>query len=1144
MIDLLAGTDNLWTIHAIGSPNFMHKVFTAIALLGEGGVLMRMGQIGFLVGLFVLCYRIATAAGSLVDVRQAMLAGVIFAAMFGTSTTVKLVGMVATPGSGGGADVRIVDNVPWGIAAIGAVISGTGVYLTRRMETAFRDPNAIPVTQGGFGRTAEILASVRQLSLDSVPNALPVYDAYKRSMLAYLRDCVMRARQFEVLSDHTIVSAPDPLSAIRWNNGLQDTRSWLVTLGGDSESVSCPIAHQLLTDKTGDMLAGLDPAYQHRFGGNTSESIGRALASVANRGAADAQTYVSGAMINALWLEAASGSSFGSMGNNNTLMIRSAIEQRRTQWVAEETAFLKAMRPMIGYFESFFYALSPFVAFLVGLGAMGLRMIVKYVSLTLAVALWMPVLAITNLYQITTLQDFFATQEQMANAGDSGIFSLSNNAAVLDQATEAMALASMIAAATPMLTLTLLFGGAVAATSLFSRLQGQDHLNERMVAPEPVAPAAAYAAAPGFQGNDALGLRHSGDEANAIRFDLGAQMQQSVRSLQADSRAAQTKAEQTWGRVFANNKQFEQVFSTALEHQLTDSSALAHNKGTAALERLGFDADERIQAIQTYVQSTGMDARGEVNAGVSVGRVLGFAASLFDSVARSVATSDGPADSGQAIATDPGKVSAASNADVRNTTSNSEVKGSSSKSSRMGDLGAEVRVGAGVSEQGQDSSAMGKGLVDSHHLSQEERKGVAQMLHHAVSEAMGASTQQAGKVGISEQVVSQLNESRNDMLQSQQAFEEAEQAAESFGVGQTMSLLTASTRIASLPEAERREIESSARVLGGDEAYRMNLAAIQSRALPGVPVDPEGQRAAASLLTLAGIGPGAAATEHTPGLAELTDERRQELVHALGLGSGIGGKVMQSDPMSGMSLRTGAPTFGSTLEVVEKGIDKSLIPSGTAVDGAISSVRDTVNAEREAMARQASHMDASYESAAAELRDQASSNMRQVRSEAGASVVDRMRDMSNDDAHMIAKMQQHLSAFDVTKRLIDDQVRGTLGVEPEFRDTLESYRREAEGQNIHGDYALAYAAAKFTVEHPLDVNAGIAAGYAKEFFADQVSDGDLPEAHGQAMIAKLLLTGELQQADYAALSVASGGMHAPEASVDQVIAWRPARGAQ
>ncbi|MBK8284182.1 MAG: conjugal transfer protein TraG N-terminal domain-containing protein [Ahniella sp.] len=163
-------TDNLWTIYSIGAPNFMHKVFTAIALLGEGGTLMRMGQIGFTVGLFVLVYRIATAVGSLSDLRQVFVAGVIFAAMFGTTTTVKLVGLVPSQGSGSAADIRIVDHVPWGIAAVGAVISGTGVYLTRRMETAFRDPNAIPVTQGGFGRTAEILASVRSLSLDSIPN--------------------------------------------------------------------------------------------------------------------------------------------------------------------------------------------------------------------------------------------------------------------------------------------------------------------------------------------------------------------------------------------------------------------------------------------------------------------------------------------------------------------------------------------------------------------------------------------------------------------------------------------------------------------------------------------------------------------------------------------------------------------------------------------------------------------------------------------------------------------------------------------------------------------------------------------------------------------------------------------------------------
>ncbi|MBK8284183.1 MAG: conjugal transfer protein TraG N-terminal domain-containing protein [Ahniella sp.] len=691
-------------------------------------------------------------------------------------------------------------------------------------------------------------------------------------MLAYLRDCAMRARQFEVLSDHTIAHAPEPLSAIRWNNNLQQTRSWLVSLSGESEAVGCGRAHDLLQQKSGDMLAGLDPAYQERFGSGTGESIGRALASVADRSAQDAQTYMAGALINALWLEASSGSSFGSMGNSNTITLRAALEQRRTQWISEETAFLKAMRPMIGYFEAFFYALSPFIAFLVGLGALGLRMIVKYVSLTLAVALWMPILAITNLYQVTTLQDFFATQQRMAQLAESGIFSLSNNAAVIDQATEAVALASMIAAATPMLTLTLLFGGAVAATSLFSRLQGQDHLNEKISTPDPVGAAPVYQSSPGYVGNDTMGLRRTGAEANAVRFDLGEQLQHSARSMHAQSRAATDAAMQTWSNVLSRNAVFEQVFASALEHQLTDATALSRNEGAQALDRSGVDLQERLHAAESYNQSTAMKGDATAMAGLSIGRLINAAQGQADSMQRSVAGAL-PSGSTEASA-GTGQVPNVNRA----TTAAPASRGGGGK---LADLGVQASASGEVRETGQDTTRMEKGLSDSRSLSTQQQKSVDMMMQHALSEAMKDSLQQASRFGISEQSQRQLARTASDLAQTSEAFEEAEMAAQRFDVGQSISLLAASERISNLPPEQRHDIQMLARSLGGDAAYSRNLQALRSGEMSGAPASAEGQDAAAALYTLAEIGPGVALTEHAPGLAGLANERREALTYAL-----------------------------------------------------------------------------------------------------------------------------------------------------------------------------------------------------------------------------------------------------------------------
>ncbi|AVP99149.1 hypothetical protein C7S18_19120 [Ahniella affigens] len=867
MFGLQVDGDSMWTIYSIGAPSFMHKVFTAVALLGEGGVLMRMGQIGFLVGLFVLIYKIATAAGSLGDLKQSLLAGVIFAAMFGTSTSVKIVGMV--PGPAGYANVYVVDHVPWGIAAMGGIISGTGVYLTRRMETAFRDADAIPVTQGGFGRTAEILASVRDMAAESIPNTLPAYSYYRMSMIHYLRDCAVRARHFEVLGDHSIVHAPDPLSAIRFENGMYRTQTWLRTLTGASEQISCPDAHDLLRSKRQDMLASMDPAYQQRFGHDARDALQRAFASLASQDAEAAQKYVSGAMINALWMEAASGSTFGSHGNNTVVMIRSALEQQRVQWSTEESIFVRTMRPMIGYFEAFFYALSPFIAFLIGLGAMGLRMIVKYVSLTLAVSLWMPILAITNLYQMTTLQDFFLLQERIAVQSGSGPFSLSNSLALVDQATGAVALASMIAAATPMLTLTLLFGGAVAATSLFSRLQGQDHINEKIAMPDPTSVGAVYQANAAFTGNDAYGARQTGQEANAIKFDVGNQLQQTAMSLRSKSEQSAQEANDIWSRNLARSTALQQQFISAFDRQLNESIAFNSNEGVQWLKQHGWSNDRIAAAAKENADQSTYGAEANLSGQASVSRVAGLLASGLSLLSRTA---------GQKAQTVIDSVA------------------------KVADVSLSGGVGYSASETQTEKTSSQVAHRDTHGRTEAEERAVLLVRQHAAASAIRDTAQNAASLGVTSQDTWQLSNSLKKVEQSGTAYQQAANNSATFGVGQSISALAASRNLAADP-ARAAEAEQLARALGSDSAFETNLSAIRRGGMLGMPEDESQQSAMASLFTLAGIGPGAAITSNIEGLSGLGSDRLEALSYVVGLTRGVAQPALRAEAHEFSGLR-------------------------------------------------------------------------------------------------------------------------------------------------------------------------------------------------------------------------------------------------
>lgn len=972
MLQPLLANDNVWTIYSIGAPNFMYKVFNAIAMLGEGGVLARMGQIGFLVGLFVLVYRIATAAGSLSDLKQSLIAGVIFAAMFGTTTTVKIVGMVPTPGGVSGGDVRVVDNVPWGIAAIGGVISGTGVYITRRMETAFRDPNAIPVTQGGFGRTAEILASVRSLSLSNIPNTLPVYDYYRRSMLAYLRDCAMRARQFEILSDNTIENAPDPLSAILWDNEVQETRSWLESMSGESVAMSCPDAHALLVSKQSDMASGLDPAYRARFGAGSQESIGRALASVANRGATDAQTYMAASMINSLWLEAASGSSFGSMGNQNTLMIRAALEQRRTQWAAEETVFLKTMRPMIGYFESFFYALSPFVAFLIGLGAMGLRMIVKYVSLTLAVALWMPVLAITNLYQITTLQDFFALQERMASDAGSGIWSLSNSATVLDQATEAVALASMIAAATPMLTLTLLFGGAVAATSLFSRLQGQDHINEKIATPDPVSAPPTFQAASQFTGSPTKGAIQTGAEQTDLTTNVGQVLAAATKSAQTQAQQSTSSANTKLASTLAANQERSEVFSEALKNQFSDSQAMSQNEALQTLISKGYSVNDVLQYLSSNSTSESLSESASGQVGVStkllstiVSKVAG---QIFDR--ESVGTAEPKPDKSVEKSERGG--------------STSTIKETAKALGKSVGAGLDVRLSARGEEQAATSGSNSSGLTDTKGMSMADSRLMQLARQEAIESAWDTSQQDMARLGVSASDSREISRGLAESVSKGRSYEQSATLTEQTGTTQSVPWLNWSKSVADDSSGFLSDLRSQASELGGEGALQANLAHVRQNS--GI-TDDRQALAYASLMTLEGTGPGAAVTENLPGLADREPERMQALAGAFGRYYAMGGPSDRGAASANEGVGLGAPDAGKVFTATQ-GAGAGSPTSKAAVTNDIEGVKEAVGRGADAVQfnrdAQAQNFGARTQEERAEFSKQAA-------------------DSRNDDAQNVAK---------------------------------------------------------------------------------------------------------------------------------------------
>lgn len=94
-----------------------------------------------------------------------------------------------------------------------------------------------------------------------------------------------------------------------------------------------------------------------------------------------------------------------------------AAQQRNAQWAAEQTLFTRIVRPMMTFFEGLIFAITPLMAFTIALGPAGIAMTGKYLLFALWIQLWMPILAIINLYL------------HMAIAGDMDVWPAGSRAA-------------------------------------------------------------------------------------------------------------------------------------------------------------------------------------------------------------------------------------------------------------------------------------------------------------------------------------------------------------------------------------------------------------------------------------------------------------------------------------------------------------------------------------------------------------------------------------------------------------------------------------------------------------------------------------------------------------------------------------------
>lgn len=520
----------MFTIICIGRIDFLLAVLNGLAMItGENSPsgFYAMISLGLLCGVLIVLFR--GVVYQKLELQWVLVGWLLFEVMFVPKVSVVVEDIYT-------GNTQTVANVPLGPAAIGSLTSTVGISLANAFGTAFSYPS---MTTNGYMDSLTLINSIRDMDYGGANDGDPAANVpnvdYQRSIRGYLKDCVLYSISMQLPSSLTWEKLRESSNLLQDINVASGT--WFTTLyidGSQSgQTLTCTDAYNALSQ---GIQSKFLPAWEAYIGSklgltDTQTAMQGALDSLLG-GGRDAQTFMINAVIKKE-LELADLGFQEEVNNEAGIAMRvQAMEQRRTAWASEQSLWGEMARPAIAFIEGFFYAASPFAAFMFCLGAVGISLFGRYLLLALWIQLWTPVLAIANLY----LQVAAANNLQKIAAAGTDPISLVGLDSLWTDTASYLALGGMMMAATPLLSLILITGSYFALTGLSNRISGGDHVDPRiqspdLVGPAPVASTGAMASQSALYTHDpSFGLHATGSEQLAPKIDLGHSLSNTIQS--------------------------------------------------------------------------------------------------------------------------------------------------------------------------------------------------------------------------------------------------------------------------------------------------------------------------------------------------------------------------------------------------------------------------------------------------------------------------------------------------------------------------------------------------------------------------------------------------------------------------------------
>lgn len=513
-----------FSMYSIGSGRFLREVFNAVAMLTGTGDFIKAVAIAMLFSVIVVCLQAVLRGGRSIAWEHVLLGFILFGICFGSPSRVIVEDVYTN-------DVYTVDNVPLGVAASGSMISKVGYGLTVLFETGFGSANR--VTDLPYLSSLKYLVIADQdassgFMLDGLSTETGV--DVRASLGAYIKNCTVPALR---------IAKKDRASATQMNvqdllkYGSEDNVKGSVIYywgngGNNKKEVTCKEAYtELNTDVfskiTNDNVSSiLNNSLQSMNSGSTPNyqlTINDAFTYL-DVSTQEQQNFALASIITPIFQYAYQHFYTRSEALADT-MVAQALQQRNYQWVSEQSLWATVVMPLMTFFEGFVYAITPFCAMLFFYGMFGLGLIGKYLQTLFWINLWMPIMAICNLYISLSVSG----QLQGINLG-----SMDGVSTAISTLQNQIATGGMLMTATPLLALMVVTGSTYAFTTLASRLNGGDHVDEKIMAPSSVKVGDVFDQQAFQQANRGAGHLSTGKQAVYENISFGQQVSSLISS--------------------------------------------------------------------------------------------------------------------------------------------------------------------------------------------------------------------------------------------------------------------------------------------------------------------------------------------------------------------------------------------------------------------------------------------------------------------------------------------------------------------------------------------------------------------------------------------------------------------------------------